>query len=68
MTTKRTSIPSICAPGALAVYDGGLRVGTIVKHDGGFFAFDASGALIGEYDLLREAMIAIPNFDDVAFA
>jgi hypothetical protein len=68
MTTKHTSIPSICAPGAMAIYDGQVRAGTIVKHDGSFFAFDSSGALIGEYDLLREAMIAIPNFDDVAFA
>jgi hypothetical protein len=60
------SVPSICAHDAMAIYDGQVRAGTVVKHDGTFVAFDAIGTPIGKYATLREAMIAIPNFEDCA--
>jgi hypothetical protein len=38
--TKRP--PNINAPGALGIYDGQERAGTVIKRDGEFFAFDAT--------------------------
>jgi hypothetical protein len=63
---KDTHIPSMNAAGALAVYDGQIRSGTIVEHDGEYFAFDSSGTLLGEFATLSEATKVIPNTDDCA--
>ena len=53
-------IPSINAPGALGIYDGQCRAGTIIKQDGEFFAFDADGRCLGTFDTQIEAARKIP--------
>jgi hypothetical protein len=56
--TKRP--PSISAAGALGIYDGQDRAGTVVRQDGEFFAFDADGNCIGVFDTMIEASRKIP--------
>jgi hypothetical protein len=56
--TKR--IPNINAPGALGIYDGQDRAGTVIRQDGEFFAFDADGQCIGCFDTMIEATRKIP--------
>ena len=53
--------PSINAPGALGVFDGQTRAGTIIKQDGEFFAFDADGKCLGTFDTQIEATRKIPR-------
>jgi hypothetical protein len=53
-------IPSINAPGALGIYDGQDRAGTVVRQGGEFFAFDADGNCIGVFDTMIEASRKIP--------
>ena len=57
--TKRP--PSINAPGALGVFDGQTRAGTIVKQGGEFFAFDGDGKCLGTFDTQIEATHKIPR-------
>ena len=57
-TLKRP--PSINAPGALGIYDGQERAGTVIRQDGEFFAFDADGQCIGCFDTMIEATRKIP--------
>jgi hypothetical protein len=57
--TKR--IPNINAAGALSVYDGQDRAGTVIRQDGQFFAFDADGHCIGTFDTMIEATRKIPR-------
>ena len=52
--------PSINAPGALGVFDGQTRAGTIVKQGGEFFAFNSDGKCIGTFDTQIEATRKIP--------
>ena len=59
--TKRT--PSINAPGALGIYDGQQRVGTVVRQGEEFFAFDAAGKCVGVFDTMIEASRKIPRAD-----
>ena len=56
--TKRP--PNINAPGALGIYDGQERAGTVVRQDGEFFAFDAGGKCVGVFDTMIEATRKIP--------
>jgi hypothetical protein len=56
--TKR--IPNINAAGALGIYDGQDRAGTVIRQDGEFFAFDAEGKCIGTFDTMIEATRKIP--------
>jgi len=56
--TKRP--PSINSPGALGVYDGQSRVGTVIRQDEEFFAFDADGVCVGCFDTMIEATRKIP--------
>ena len=56
-----TKIPNINTAGALGVYDGQDRVGTIIKQDGEFFAFDADGKCLGTFDTQIEATHKIPR-------
>jgi hypothetical protein len=53
-------IPNINAPGALGIYDGQDRAGTIIRQDGEFFAFDAAGKCLGTFDTQIEATRKIP--------
>ena len=56
-----TRIPNTNASSALAIYDGTIRVGTVVPHDGSYFAFDAVNDLIGEYQTQHQAVRTIPS-------
>jgi hypothetical protein len=53
--------PPISSPGALGIYDGQDRAGTVIKQDGEFFAFDAEGKCIGTFDTMLEATRKIPR-------
>jgi hypothetical protein len=53
--------PTINAPGALGVYDGQTRAGTVIRQDGEFFAFDAEGQCIGVFDTMIDATRKIPR-------
>ena len=57
--TKRP--PSINAPGALGIYDGQDRAGTVIRQGEEFFAFDADGKCIGTFDTMLEATRKIPR-------
>ena len=58
--TKRPP-PPISSPGALGIYDGQDRAGTIIRQDGEFFAFDADGECLGTFDTMLEASRKIPR-------
>jgi hypothetical protein len=54
--------PSINAPGALGIYDGQDRAGTVIRQgDEEFFAFNANGECIGVFDSMIEASRKIPH-------
>jgi len=53
--------PSINAPGALGIYDGQVRAGTVIRQGEEFFAFDADGKCIGSFDSMLEATRKIPR-------
>ena len=53
-------IPSITTAGALGVYDGRQRAGTVIRQDAEFFAFDIDGVCIGVFDTMIEATRKIP--------
>ena len=53
--------PSINAPGALGIYDGQVRAGTVIRQGEEFFAFDADGKCIGVFDSMIEASRKIPH-------
>jgi hypothetical protein len=57
--TKRP--PPISSPGALGIYDGQERAGTVIRQDEEFFAFDADGKCIGSFDSMLEATRKIPR-------
>jgi hypothetical protein len=65
MSTARRP-PSINAPGALGVFDGQARAGTIVKQGSEYFAFDAAGHCIGVFDSQPEAVRKIPRQREAA--
>ena len=54
-------IPSINAPGALGIYDGQERAGTVIRQGEEFFAFDADGKCIRVFDSMIEATRKIPR-------
>jgi hypothetical protein len=56
-------IPSINATGALGVYDGQERAGTVVRQGGEYFAFGPDGVCIGCFDTMLEASREIPRAD-----
>jgi hypothetical protein len=53
--------PNINTANALGVLDGQTRVGTIIRQDGEFFAYDADGICFGTFDSLIEAARKIPR-------
>jgi len=53
--------PSINAPGALGIYDGQERAGTVIRQGEEFFAFNAKGECIGVFDSMLEASRKIPR-------
>jgi hypothetical protein len=55
MTARRQTPKRI-----LAVTDGSIRVGSITERAGVFYAYDATGALVGKFTTQTEAMRAIP--------
>ena len=54
-------VPSINAPGALGIYDGQERAGTVIRQGEQFFAFNANGECIGIFDSMIEATRKIPQ-------
>jgi hypothetical protein len=61
MTTHRQRRPpSISASGALGIYDGQDRAGTVVHQGAEYFAFDANGNCLGVFDTMIEASRKIP--------
>jgi hypothetical protein len=60
MSTARR-IPSISRAGALGIYDGQTRAGTVIRQGDEFFAFDAAGHCIGVFDSQLEAVRKIPR-------
>jgi hypothetical protein len=54
-------VPSINAPGALGIYDGQERAGTVIRQGEEFFAFNANGECIGIFDSMIEATRKIPQ-------
>jgi hypothetical protein len=58
---SKRNIPSASAPGALAVTDGTVAVGSIVERDRAFFAFNVDGVLLGTFSTQRMAVIALPR-------
>jgi hypothetical protein len=54
-------VPNINAPGALGIYDGQDRAGTVIRQGEEFFAFDADGKCIGVFDTMLEATRKIPR-------
>jgi hypothetical protein len=57
--TKRP--PPISSPGALGVYDGQERAGTVVRQGAEYFAFDTDSVCIGVFDTMLEATRKIPR-------
>jgi hypothetical protein len=53
--------PPINTPGALGIYDGQDRAGTVVRQGDEFFAFDAGGKCVGVFDTMLEASRKIPR-------
>jgi hypothetical protein len=58
---NKRRIPSINAPGALGIYDGQERAGTVIRQGEEFFAFSADGKCIGVFDSMIEATRKIPR-------
>jgi hypothetical protein len=54
-------VPNINTVGALGVYDGQARAGTVIRQGDEFFAFDADGKCIGVFDSMIEASRKIPR-------
>jgi len=60
MTDRRRKLPDPRALHALAVNDGQVQIGTVVREGAEFFAFDAAGKCVGVFDTAIEAARAIP--------
>jgi hypothetical protein len=58
---SKNSIPDPChAANALSITSGHETIGFVVEHDKSFFAFNAEGILLGEYQTQRAAVRSIP--------
>ena len=60
---KPRSAPSADAVNAIAISDGTFHAGSVVPYDGGFYAFDATGVLIGKFNSQAAAISAVPCAD-----
>ena len=58
-TVRQRRPPNINALGALGIYDGQQRAGTVVQGEE-FFAFDTDGNCLGVFDTMLEATRKIP--------
>jgi len=50
----------------LSIYDGASQVGTLVKFDADFCAFDMQGELVGTFSTLRDAARSLPKAGSVS--
>jgi hypothetical protein len=50
----------------LAIYDGATQVGTLVKVDADFCAFDMQGELVGTFSTLRDAARSLPKVESTS--
>ncbi|MGO8922963.1 MAG: hypothetical protein ACLQF4_08495 [Xanthobacteraceae bacterium] len=66
-TIPSPHIPDPRSRGAAEVSQHNIHCGTIVRHDGSYFAFDHRQKLLGEYATNAEALKAFReiNFDEV---
>lgn len=60
MTDRKRKLPDPQATGALAVTDGQIQIGAVVRQRNEFFAFDINGKCIGVFDSMIEAARRIP--------
>ena len=60
---RKPRIPSADAANAISVSDGTFHAGSVVPQDGGFYAFDATGVLIGRLNSQAAAISAVPCAD-----
>jgi hypothetical protein len=58
---RTASAPKNDAAGALGIYDGQERAGTVVRQGELFYAFNSVGRCIGAFDSMIEAARAIPR-------
>ncbi len=60
---RKPRIPNADAINAIAISDGTFHAGSVVLNDGGFYAFDATGILIGRFNSQAAAISAVPCAD-----
>ena len=60
---RKARIPSADAVNAIAISDGTFHAGSVIPHDGGFYAFDATGVLIGKFNSQAAAISTVPAAD-----
>ncbi len=58
---RKRKLPDPYAPYALTVTDGQEHIGSVVRQDDEFFAFDAEGKCLGVFDTTIEAARCIPS-------
>ena len=54
-------IPAANNPGAISIYDGQDKAGTVVEHDGSHFSYGNDDILIGEFNTRLEAVRSLPR-------
>lgn len=47
----------------LAIYDGAVQAGTVVKFDDDFCAFDMRGELVGTFTNVKDAARSLPKVE-----
>jgi hypothetical protein len=57
-----------CTGHRLTVYNGAVRLGSLVERDSGFDAYDVAGNLIGSFSNQRDAARALPDQKSAADA
>jgi hypothetical protein len=50
----------------LSIYDGAAQVGTVVKFDTDFSAFNMQGEIVGTFTNLRDAARSLPKAETVS--
>jgi hypothetical protein len=58
------SAPSTTAPDDLAVFDGRVKVGRLIRHGDNFEAVDIHGTSHGTFDSMKSAAFALPKGGD----
>jgi hypothetical protein len=64
--TKRRRLEHGFVKDHLSIYDGATQVGTAVKFDADFGAFDMQGELVGTFNSLKDAARSLPKAETVS--